>query len=107
MVCELARSIGDDADPHAARGEAAEGGADVGPGPEVERAAVGGEALKQRAPVAEALVEHRGRLRAVVRQVELDPRPARGVLEPVPPQRPCVREHRVEVEGHCVHWRPC
>ncbi|TMM16183.1 MAG: hypothetical protein E6F98_01205 [Actinobacteria bacterium] len=68
---------------------------------------VGGEALQQRAPVAEALVQSSGRLRPVVGKVELDARPPRRVLDPVAPQRPRVGEHGIEVERDCVHGRPC
>ena len=72
-------------------------------GPEVERRAVVGEALQQRPPVAEPLVEQRRRRDAVLGHVELDARAPRGVLEPVVPERPRVREHRVEVERDGLH----
>ena len=45
----------------------------------------------------------RRRRDAVVRHVELDVRPPRGVLEPVAPERPRVCEHGVEIERESVH----
>ena len=99
-VGELARRVGEDADPHARGLQAAKRRAGVAARAEVDRRAVGREALEQRPPVAEPLVEHRRRGVAVLRHVvELDAGPPRRVLEPVAPERPRVREHCVEIEG--------
>jgi hypothetical protein len=68
-VCELARRIREDADPDSGRLEAAKLCARLCARPEVDRRAVVGEALKQRAPVAEPFVENPGRLDAIVGHV--------------------------------------
>src|SRR5207302_2642296 len=94
-----------DADPHAGALKVTQQRARLGAGPEVDGAAVGGEPLEQRPPFSEQLVElARGR-RAILRHVELDPRSARDVLEPVAPEWPRVREHGVQIESDRLHSR--
>jgi hypothetical protein len=65
----------------------------------VKRSAVVGEALEQRSPVAEPLVEDAGGCGPIFRHVELHVCPPGHILEPVPPERPRVREHGIEIEG--------
>ena len=98
-VGELARRIREHADACAGGVQPAEHRAGVAVRPEVDGPAVGREALEQWAPVAELLVEQRGRGDAVRRHVDLDVRPPRDVLDPVVPERPGVGEDRVEIEG--------
>ena len=96
---ELARRVGEDADPHTRRLQAAELRARLGARPEVDRSAVVGEALQERPPVAEPLVEDARCRGAILRQVELHMRPPRHVHEPVPPEGQRVREDGVEIES--------
>jgi len=104
---ELARRVGEDADPHAGVLQAAQLRARLRPRSEVHGPAFGGEPLEQRPPVAEPLVEQRRGGHPVLRQVELDARPARHVLEPVAPEWARVREHGVEIDCESVHRTRC
>ena len=102
-VGELARRVGERADPHAGCLKAPQLRGRLGARAEVHRRAVGGEPLEQRPPVAELLVEEGGGGLPVLRQVELDARAARRVLHPVVPERPRVRQHGVEIERERGH----
>jgi hypothetical protein len=102
-VGELARGVGEDADARTGGVEAAKDGPGVAVRPEVDRAAIGGEALEQRPLVAELLVQPRRGRDAVARHVEVDVRAPRGVVEPVEPELPGVREDGVELDGECLH----
>jgi hypothetical protein len=101
-VCEFARRIREDAEPHPGSLEAAELCTRLCPRPEMDRSAVVGEALEQWPPVAQLFVENPRRLDSIFGYVELDVSPPRDVLEPVAPQRPGVREDGIEIEGNCL-----
>ena len=101
-VSELTRSIGEDADPDSGRLEASKLRARFRTRPEMDRPAVVGEALEQRPPIAEPLIENRRRLDRSSGTSSSTCVPPRDVLEPVPPQRPCVRQHGIEIERYCL-----
>ena len=106
-VGELARRVGEDADraPAAWRRRRS---APVSPcGRKWTGPRSSAKRCEQGPPVAEPLVEQRRGGDAVVRHVELDVRAPRRVLEPVVPERPRVREDRVEIEGEGVHAARC
>jgi len=107
-IGELARRIAEHGDVNTGRLQTAHRFADVGARPEMQRRAVGGEALEQGPPIAEPLVEHRSRRSPILGQVvERDARPARRVLEPVPPERAGVDEHGIEIERKGPHKTRC
>jgi hypothetical protein len=100
---ERLRGVRERADPDSGALEAAESGVCLRARPQIERRVVLGEALEQRRPVAEPLVEGFRRHRSVVGQVEGDSRTPRSVGEPGVPERPRVSEDGVEVKRERSH----